>query len=388
MDNALRVSLICEQLVQDGSGTVGTYIRSLLRRLPLEGVELEPVVAYHRASSLADAGLPHARRLSVGRGSLYKRWSRGRGPGAAEEASLVHAPTLSFPPQIDKPIVVTVHDLVFLDHRDAFHSQVVAHHTAMLERLGDAELVIVPSQATANALAASEYSHDRVRVVPMGTDITVPDEDERAKTLERLRVEKPYVLWIGTLDPWRNPEGAVRGFVEALDAGVPGADELRLYLSGPRGWWSAELADFMSSRGLNDRIRRIDEQPAAARAALYAEASAFVFPSFVEGSGQPVLEAMACGAPVVTSNASALPEVAGSAAQLCDPNDNASIGAAIGKVLRDAELAEDLRRIGRKRAAEFTWERTARETLRCYREVLGGVPAASAPAGPVLDRLE
>jgi glycosyltransferase involved in cell wall biosynthesis len=379
LNDALRVALITEQLMQEGSGSVGTYIRSLLRRLPLEGVELDPVVAFHRSSALADAGLPHARRLAVGRSQLQRRWARGRGPGATEDVALVHAPTLSFPPQMGKPLVVTVHDLVFLDHRDAFGAQAVAYQQAMLERLGDADLVIVPSQATADALAATEYAHDRVRVVPMGTDITPPDEAERAKTLERLRVEKPYVLWIGTLDPWRNPEGVVRGFVEAIDAGVPGADELHLYLAGPRGWWSAELAEFISSRNLSDRVRRIDEQPASVRGALYAEAAAFVFPSFVEGSGQPVLEAMACGAPVVTSNTSALPEVVGSAAQLCDPNDNAAIGAAIGKVLRDTELAEDLRRLGRKRASEFTWERTARETLRSYQEVLAPV-AIGAPA--------
>jgi len=193
-----------------------------------------------------------------------------------------------------------------------------------------------------------------------------------------LRVEKPYVLWIGTLDPWRNPEGVVRGFVEALDAGVPNHEELRLYLVGPRGWWSQDLAEFISSRGLSDRVRRIDEQTAAARGALYAEASAFVFPAFLEGSGQPLLEAMACGAPIVTSNVSSMPDIVGSAAQLCDPANNASIGGAIGQVLRDADLAEDLRRLGRKRAAEFTWERTARETLRAYRDVLSETPVSSS----------
>lgn len=372
MSDALRVSLIAEPLVSDAPGTYGTYIRALLRRLPTEGVELEPVVAFHRLSALAEAGLPHARRLALPRGRLYRRWS-------VDEAALVHAPTLAFPPRGDVPLVVTLHDLIFLEHPDDLPSNVVSQNKAMLERLGDADLVIVPSQATADALAATEYAHDRVRVVPMGTDVEPPPSEERAPILERLRVESPYVLWIGTLDPWRNPEGVVRGFVDALDAGVPSADDLRLYLVGPRGWWSSELADFISSRGLSDRVRRIDEQPAPARATLYAESSAFVFPSLLEGSGQPLLEAMACGAPIVTSNRSAMPEIVGSAAQLCDPTSNASIGEAIGKVLRDTELANDLRRLGRKRAAEFTWERTARETLRCYREALAesSVPATT-----------
>jgi glycosyltransferase involved in cell wall biosynthesis len=118
-------------------------------------------------------------------------------------------------------------------------------------------------------------------------------------------------------------------------------------------------------------VRRIDAQTVPVRASLYAEASAFLFPSFAEGFGLPVLEAMACGAPVVTSNTSSLPEVAGSAAQLCDPNDHDSIGNALARVLRDADLAADLRRLGYRRAESFTWERTARETAAAYREVLG-----------------
>jgi len=378
MTDALRVTINAEPLVGDASTATATYIRALLRRLPPEGVQLEPLVAFHRLSTLAEAGLPHAHRLSRAHNSLYRRWARGRGPSAPTGAALFHAPTLAFPPREDKPLVVTVHDLIFLAHPDDFPQQVVASQQAMLERLGDADLVVVPTQATADALAATEYAHEHVRVVPMGTDVTPPSDEERGVVLERLRVDKPYVLWIGTLDPWRNPEGVVRGFVEALDAGVPNADELRLYLVGPRGWWSQDLADFIASRGLGDRVRRIDEQPAPARGALYADASAFVFPAFLEGSGQPLLEAMACGAPIVASNVSAMPEIVGSAAQLCDPADNASIGAAIGQVLRDSDLAEDLRRLGRKRAAEFTWERTARETLRAYRDALSEAPVSSA----------
>jgi glycosyltransferase involved in cell wall biosynthesis len=372
--DSLRVALNAESLVGDSSGTTANYIRALLRRVPPYGVQLEPVVAFHRLSALAESGLAHARRLAVPRNTLYRRWSRGHGSSPAADASVFHAPTLAFPPRGDASLVVTIHDLISLSYQDEVGAQTVAQHRAMLDRIGDADLVVVPSQATADALGASEYRHDRVRVVPMGTDLQSPSPDDAAAVLERLRVEKPYVLWIGTLDPWRNPEGVVRGFVEALDAGVPNSDTLSLYMVGPRGWWSSELADFVSSRGLSERVRRIDEQPAPARAALYSEASVFVFPAFVDGSAQPLLEAMACGAPIVTSNVSAMPEIAGAAAQICDPNSNASIGDAIGKVLRDTELASDLRRLGLRRAAEFTWDRTARETVQAYRDALASSP--------------
>jgi glycosyltransferase involved in cell wall biosynthesis len=131
------------------------------------------------------------------------------------------------------------------------------------------------------------------------------------------------------------------------------------------------VRELINERGLEDRIRRIDEQPLPVRAALYAEASVFVYPSLAEGFGLPVLEAMACGAPVVTSNRSSLPEVAGSAAEMCDPTDHVSIGHSLQKVLRDVELADDLRRLGSRRAKDYTWERTAKLTVALYREVLG-----------------
>jgi glycosyltransferase involved in cell wall biosynthesis len=368
----VRVSLVAEQLLHDIPGGIGTYVRSLLRRLPTVGVELEPVVALHRRSTLASSGLPHARRIHVPRQLLYRRWMHGHRPSVGGTNALVHAPSMAFPPADGRPLVVTVHDLNFLEHPEAYPASGLVFHIAMLERLHDATLVIVPSKATATALEASNRAPRRMRVVPMGNDMEPPSREETDATLERLGIQRPYVLWMGTLEPRKNPEGVIRGFVEALGGGIPDAQTLHLYMVGPRGWWSGDLAELISSRGLTDRVRRIDAQPVPVRAALYAGASAFMFPSLAEGFGLPILEAMACGAPVVTSNRSSMPEVAGAAAELCDPTDPSSIGSALAKILRDPELAEDLRHVGFKRAREFTWERTARETVSCYREALSG----------------
>jgi glycosyltransferase involved in cell wall biosynthesis len=370
MPDPLRVVLMAEQLLDEDPGTIGLYVRALLRRLPAAGVLLEPVVALHRSAALADAGVPHARRLKYPRNQLYKRWQTGRPPTLGGEAAVVHAPSLAFPPPDDRPLVVTVHDTLFLEDPDAFHPHTLAFHRKMVERLSDADTVIVPSRVTGNTLATLGKPPRRIRVVPLGTEMTPPSLEERDATLERLGIERPYVLWTGTLEARRNPEGVVRGFINALEQDVPDADSLSLYLAGPAGWWSKDLAAFVDSKGLSARVRRIDQQPGPVRAALYSGAAAFVFPSLAEGFGLPIVEAMACGAPVVTSNRSSLPEVAGSAAELCDPIDYESIGTALGKVLRDRGLAEDLRRLGFRRAAEFTWERTARETYACYREAL------------------
>lgn len=296
----------------------------------------------------------------------------GQRPAVGGTAGIVHAPSMAFPAPDTRPLVVTVHDLNFLEHPDAYPASGLHFHKAMLERLGDASLVIVPSRATAEALEASDHKPQRMRIVPMGTDMEAPAPDERDRLLDHLKIDRPYVLWMGTLEPRKNPEGVIRGFVEALQGGLPEAGTLHLYMVGPRGWWSGDLAELISERGLSDRVRRINEQTVPVRAALYSAASAFVFPSLAEGFGLPILEAMACGAPVVTSNRSSMPEVAGSAAELCDPTDPSSIGAALAKVLRDPDLADDLRRAGYRRAKEFSWERTAASTVACYREVASG----------------
>src|SRR5262245_24744993 len=117
---AIRVALIAEQLLEPDPGPIGAYVRGLLRRLPPAGVALEPVVAMHRTGALSDAGVPHATRLRMPRSSLYHRWSLGRPPVPSGEAVLVHAPSLVFPPPDGRPLVVTVHDTLFLEEPDDF----------------------------------------------------------------------------------------------------------------------------------------------------------------------------------------------------------------------------------------------------------------------------
>ncbi|HVE92695.1 MAG TPA: glycosyltransferase family 1 protein [Actinomycetota bacterium] len=365
----MRVSLLAEQLLQEVPGGIGTYVRALIRYLPSWGIEVEPVVAWHGQNEMFEAGLSQARRLRLPRAAAYKRWTSGRGPQIRGGGELVHAPSLAIPRKDSRPLVVTVHDVLFLDFPDAYPASGVSFHTAMLRRLQDADAVIVPSEAT--AVRVREKTKAQPVVVPMGTEFAAPDPGDVDRVLDRLEVRRPYVLWCGTVEPRKNPEGVIHGFVSSVESGVPASDELALYLVGPPGWWSGDVGEFLEEHGMTDRVRRLGAQPPAVRAALYAGAEAFLFPSLAEGFGLPVVEAMACGAPVVTSDRSSLPEVAGDAAVLCDPDDEDSIGRALSKILRDPALAADLRARGFARASQFTWDRTARETAAVYRGLLG-----------------
>ncbi|MFQ3661823.1 MAG: glycosyltransferase family 1 protein, partial [Chloroflexaceae bacterium] len=170
-------------------------------------------------------------------------------------------------------------------------------------------------------------------------------------------LEAPYFLYIGTIQPRKNLTRLIEAFAHA------GPDDALLVIAGRRGWLSEPIVRRVAELGLTNRVRFPGYVPDADLPALLSGALAFVFPSLYEGFGMPVLEAMACGAPVLTSTTSALPEVAGDAALLVDPCDTDAIAAALRRLAADAPLRASLRARGLVRAADFTWERCARKTL-------------------------
>jgi glycosyltransferase involved in cell wall biosynthesis len=359
----LRVALFCEQLLQPIPGGIGTYVRALLDGLPGTGLEVVPVSAWHPTGRLREVGLQRARRLPLPRPLLYEVWNHWDFAAIGGTEDLVHAPSLAFPQPDGRPLVVTIHDVLFLKHPSAYPPRGVRFHRRALARLRRADLAICPSSATRDDLLSSGAAPRSVRVVPLGTDLAAPPDTERR--LGDLGVERPYVLWVGTMEPRKNVRGVVAGFMKAVTS-LTYRDRFHLYLVGPRGWGHSD-----AGADPDGRVRWLGQQPRDDLAALYAGAAAFVYPSLGEGFGLPVLEAMACGAPVVTSNRSSLPEITGEAAVLCDPTDAASIAHALAEVLADPNTADDLRRHGLRRAAEFTWERSVRETADCYRALSG-----------------
>jgi glycosyltransferase involved in cell wall biosynthesis len=204
------------------------------------------------------------------------------------------------------------------------------------------------------------FAADRLRLVPWGVR-SRPAEAHDVDRVRRLHgLRRPYVLFTGTIEPRKNLGALVAGFA-AL-----GRSDVDLVVVGPDGW-NEDLGARIEPLG--DRVHRLGFVPRPDLEALLAGAEVFCYPSLREGFGLPVLEAMAQGTAVVTSAGTATEEVAGDAALLVDPTDTATITEALGRLLDDPDLADELGRRGTKRAAELTWQRTAELTAAAYAEV-------------------
>jgi glycosyltransferase involved in cell wall biosynthesis len=228
-----------------------------------------------------------------------------------------------------------------------------------------AAAIITPSRHTAEDLVRrTSVPAERVHVVPLAASLeqSAKDPDE---VLARLKVRRPYVLFVGTLEPRKNLVRLVRAYRSFAATGAPH----RLVLGGPMGWQSQALLRELELEAPGEVVMT-GRLGARDLDALYRAADAFVYPSLYEGFGLPVIEAMSRGAPCVVSTSSSLPEVAGEAAIPVDPLSVGAMAEAIERVLTDPGLAARLREAGLKRAARFSWDQTARLTLDVYKAVL------------------
>lgn len=271
------------------------------------------------------------------------------------------------------PFVSVVHDLTAWTNPEWHSRRTIVGFLPLWEKTVErAARLLCVSQATARELVRRyPETRPRVRVVPHGLDpLFSPSSDPRAaeRTRRRYAAGSRFVLYLGTLEPRKNVERLVAA-CERLWARRRSRPDL--ILAGGIGWKTSSLARRIARSPFRDKIHQIGYAPRDVACELYRAADAFVYPSFVEGFGLPVLEAMACGVPVVASTAEALREVAGDAAIYAPPDDVDALAAAIERALEDDGTRERLRAAGPARAGEFSWERAGRDTLIALEQAAG-----------------
>jgi len=273
------------------------------------------------------------------------------------------------------PIVSTVHDVSFIEHPEYFTTWKRTHLRSNVARTVQiAARIITVSEFSRDAiLRAYPISPDKVRVVPnaASAEFRVVSRGRASQAvLDRFGIQAPYVFSVGDLQPRKNHIGLIAAFA-ALTAAHPELPH-HLVITGQDTWFTPRVHAAAAASGVADRIHFTGFVSDPDLVHLYNASDCFVFPSFYEGFGLPILEAMACGRAVACSNTSAMPEVAEGAGLLFDPRNPTSISRAMADILLDAELRERMESRGLKRAGHFSWRKSAEATLRVYREVVGG----------------
>jgi glycosyltransferase involved in cell wall biosynthesis len=310
-------------------------------------------------------------RLSVLASQLYhvpyapiQRHLRGQPP------TIYHA-TEHLLPRLTTPTVLTVHDLIF--------ERYPQHHTARNRLFLHAGMPLFVRAATAIIAVSRHTRNDLVELY--GADeakihVVYEGVDERFRPAGKAHVQevakrcspdRPYLLMVGTLEPRKNHAAALEALARLKRWGWPH----RLLLVGGRGWLFDPIQRQIEALGLAADVQFAGYVPDADLPPLYTGAAAVLVPSLYEGFGFPVLEAQACGAPVVCSTASSLPEVAGGAAMLVPPQDSEGLAHAVHLLLSQPSFAQALAEKGRCNAARFRWDTCAEETLAVYASVLG-----------------
>ena len=298
-------------------------------------------------------------------------WEQLRAPALAARLAIDvwHGPHYTVPLRLTVPAVTTIHDLTFFEHPEWHErSKVVFFRKMIPASAARAAAIVAVSGATAEAIAealepeapvltiAHGVDHGRFRPAPAGdpADLAV---------LDPLGVRPPYIAFVGTIEPRKAVPTLVEAFAR-LAGDHPG---LRLVLAGADGWGTEEARAAVAASGVATRIVRVRWAPDEALPALLRQAQAVAYPSHEEGFGLPALEALACGAPLVTSAESPMAEIAGPAALLVPPGNAGALAWALNRILTDEELADRLRREGPKSAAPYTWDASARLHLDAYR---------------------
>jgi glycosyltransferase involved in cell wall biosynthesis len=374
----VRIAIDYTAAINQRAG-IGRFVRNLVGSLiALDTTDQFVLVHAAPNDGIADA-IPEAANVATRELRLPERWMsilwhRLRLPipidWATGPVDIFHAPDFVLPPVRRGRRVLTVHDLAFLLYPECADTRLREYLMRVVPRsVRAADFVVADSANTQNdVICMLGADPDRTAVVPGGVEarFRAASPDAVAELRTRLDLNTPFILSIGMIEPRKNWQGLIRAYSEAR---VRHHLPHRLVLAGPRGWlWESIFEERDRSPFRNDVVF-LGFVPDADLPTLYTAADLFAFPSFYEGFGLPPLEAMACGTPVVVSDAASLPEVVGDAGLTVAADDVDALAEALARVLLDASLHASLRDAGLARAATFTWQVAAERLLDIYHRV-------------------
>lgn len=299
-------------------------------------------------------------------------WEQVRLPSVLRElgVDVHHAPHYTMPERARVPKVVTIHDMTFFDHPEWHErTKVRFFRRAIGVAAKRADALVCVSAVTADRLNARLRPEVPLHVIPHGVDHTRFRADgggEDLRALDALGVRPPYVAFLGTLEPRKDVPTLVRAFDRM--AGTEPA--LTLVIGGLDGWGTKEVTEAVGRASHRGRIRRLGYVPEEAVPAFLRQAAAVAYPSLDEGFGLPALEALASGAPLVTTKGTAMAEVTGDASLLIPPGDADALAGALAALVAGGSDIDRLRRRGPDVASAYTWERSAATHADVYRSVL------------------
>jgi glycosyltransferase involved in cell wall biosynthesis len=378
----MRIAIDYSAAVNQRAG-VGRLVRNQVLALAELDQDNDYRLVYARPNRGRVPEFPSARNFSRHEVGVRERWltilwHRAQLPLPADWLSgpvdLYHSPDFVLPPLRHARGILTVHDLAFLMRPDCADERLRAYLEGVVPRsVQRADFIVADSENTRNDLVVLlGVQPASVSVVPGGVEgrfMPVTDAELLRRARNRVGVgEAPFVLAIGVIEPRKNLNRLMDAFFALKQRGKVPAD-LKLVLAGGKGWLFDGIFEHHAASPIAHDIVMPGFVPDEMLPALYSAAEVLAFPSLYEGFGLPILEAMACGTPVVASHASCLPEVAEGAALMIEPTDVDGLSAALELALLDTALRARLSEQGRQRAAGYTWQRAAKLLLQVYEKV-------------------
>jgi glycosyltransferase involved in cell wall biosynthesis len=366
-----------------GRTGVGYYSEHLLQHLAreMESTGDELIVISNKPVATEQPLPRHVVVHAADRFPIRAVWMQGIAARVLDRigADVAHFTNGMMPVTASTPCVVTIHDMSLRLYPWCHPlRRIVINRPLQLVSIHRADAIVTVSHSTRrDLLRLHRVPPDRVCVVHEAASRAfrpVRDATTLAALRARLDLPERFVLYVGTVEPRKNLGRLVDAFAAARVRGVPH----HLVCVGPYGWRSRGLADRIARLGITPYVHFLGYQPFETLPALYSLSEFFVFPSLYEGFGLPVVEAMSCGTPVLTSSSSSMVEIVADAAITVDPLDTDALVAAITQLAADPALRARLAATGSSRAAAFSWTQAARDMLQVYRFAAGR--AASAPA--------